>query len=149
MRSHCLRQAAALAPDDAQVRTSLARALAEQDRREEALAEGLRAIELDPGATDLHNDLGVIHTAFGELDKARESPTEPPSTSTPATPGPRSEPGEVQDVFEAREDPDEARIREAARLSAWMIAASQRDLHLALGKIHDDRGEWEDRVRTL
>ena len=137
----CLRQAAALAPDDAPIRSRLARALAEQGRREEALAEGLRSIELAPDSSELHNDLGVIYFAVGEFDEARNCYRTAldlePGNSKAAVNLARSK------RFEAAEDGDEARIRNAATAGA-PDPATQRDLHLALGKIHDDRGEWED-----
>ena len=44
--------------------------------------------------------------------------------------------------FAAHRDEDEDRIRAAAE-HGTSDPATQRDLHLALGKIHDDRGEWE------
>ena len=137
----CLRQAAALTPDDAQIRSRLARALAEQGRREEALAEGHRSIELEPDSSDLHNDLGVIYAAVGELDRARESYRTAldlePGNGKAAVNLARSK------RFGAEQDVDEARIRDAAGHGA-ADPATQRDLHHALGKIHDDRGGWED-----
>ena len=44
--------------------------------------------------------------------------------------------------FTTEHDKDEDRIRAATEHGA-SDPATQRDLHLALGKIHDDRGEWE------
>ena len=78
----------------------------------------------------------------------------PSATSTPPanTIAPRSalDPGNPKAAlnlakskrFAGQPDEDEDRIRAAAEHGAEDDAA-QRDLHLALGKIDDDRGEWE------
>ena len=136
---HCLRQAAALSPDDAQIRARLARALVEQDRQEEAMAETLRSVELDPGSTRIHNDAGVVHATAGDFDTAREHYRKAlaldPGNAKAALNLAKSK------RFTAGHDEDEDRIRVAARQGA-ADDGTQRDLHLALGKIHDDRGEW-------
>ena len=137
---HCLRQAAAFAPDDAQVRSRLARALVEQGRQEEAMAETLRSIELDPGSSRIRNDAGVVHATVGDFDAARECYRAALAL----------DPGDTKAAlnlakskrFTEEQDEDADRIRAAAAHGAADKDA-QRDLHLALGKIHDDRGEWE------
>ena len=137
---HCLRQAAALAPDDAQVRARLARALVELGRQEEALAETLRSLELDPGSPEIRNDAGVVHSNLGDFDTAREhyraALALDPGYSKAALNLAKSK------RFGAQRDEDEDRIRAAAS-HGGADRNAQRDLHLALGKIHDDRGEWE------
>ena len=137
---HCLRQAAALSPDDAQVRARLARALIEQDRREEAMAETLRSVELDPGSTRIHTDAGVVHSTAGDFDTARahyrKALALDPGNAKAALNLAKSK------RFTAGRDEDEDRIHAAVRQGA-ADAGTQRDLHLALGKIHNDRGEWE------
>ena len=136
---HCLRQAAALAPDDAQARARLARALVEQDRQEEAVAETLRSVELDPGSAQIHNDAGVVHSTAGDFDTAREHYRKAlaldPGNAKAALNLAKSK------RFTTGHDEDEDRIRVAARQGA-ADEDTQRDLHLALGKIHDDRKEW-------
>ena len=137
---HCLRQAAALSPDDAQVRARLARALIEQDRQEEAMAETLRSVELDPDSTQVHTDAGVVHSTVGDFDTARahyrKALALDPGNAKAALNLARSK------RFTAGRDEDEDRIHAAVRQGA-ADAGTQRDLHLALGKIHNDRGEWE------
>ena len=137
---HCLRQAAALSPGDAQIRARLARALVEQDRQEEAVTETLHSIELDPDSTQIHNDAGVVHSTVGDFDTAREHYRKAlaldPGNAKAALNLARSK------RFTAGQDEDDDRIRAAARQGA-AGDDTQRDLHLALGKIHDDRGEWE------
>ncbi len=137
---HYLRQAAAFAPDDAQVRSRLARSLVEQGRQEEAMAETLRSIELDPGSAQIHNDAGVVHSTAGDFDTAREHYRKAlafdPGNAKAALNLAKSK------RFTDERDEDAARIRAAAAHGA-ADKDTQRDLHLALGKIHDDRGEWE------
>ena len=137
---HCLRQAAALAPGDAQIRSRLARALVELGREEEALAETLRSIELDPGSAEIRNDAGVVHSTVGDFDAAREAYR----TALALDPGFAKAALNLAKSkrFSAGSDEDEGRIRAAVEHGA-ADRATQRDLHLALGKIHDDRGEWE------
>ena len=135
-----LRQAAALAPDDAQIRSHLARALVEQGKREEALEEVRRAIKLDPDSTDLQSDAGVVHGTIGEFDTAREHYRSAlaldPTNARAALNLAKSK------RFTAQDDEDANLIYAAFRRAATSSSA-QRDLHLALGKIYDDRGEWE------
>ena len=137
---HCLRQAAALAPGDAQVRARLARALAELGRQDEALAETLRSLELDPDSAEIRNDAGVVHSSAGDFDTAREhyraALALDPGFAKAALNLAKSK------RYTAERDEDEDRIRTAAEHGA-ADAGTQRDLHLALGKIHDDRGEWD------
>ena len=137
---HCLRQAAALSPNDAHVRSRLARALVELGRQEEALAEARRSVELDPDSAEIHNDAGAVYAAIGNFDTAREYYRTALAL----------EPGYAKAVlnlarskrFNAQQDEDEERIRGAAEHAA-ADKRTQRDLNLALGKIHDDRGEWD------
>ena len=141
---HCLRQAAALSPNDAQVRARLGRALVEQGRQEEAMAETLRSLELDPGSSQIHNDAGVVHSTTGDFDTAREHYRAALAL----------DPGDAKAAlnlakskrFTAEHDEDADRIRATAGHCA-ADGGRQRDLHLALGKIHDDRGEWETAFR--
>ena len=137
---HCMRQAAALSPDDAQVRARLARALVEQGKQEEAMAETLRSLVLDPGSSEIHNDAGVVHSSIGDFDTAREHYRRAlaldPGNAKAALNLAKSK------RFTAEHDEDADRIRIAAGHGA-ADESTQRDLHLALGKIHDDRGEWE------
>ena len=137
---HFLRQAAALAPSDAQVRSRLARALSELGKQEEALAETRRSVELEPDSAEIHNDAGVVHSTAGDFDTAREHYRAALAL----------EPGYARAAlnlakskrFAGERDEDEDRIRAAAEHGA-ADRATQRDLHLALGKVHDDRGEWD------
>ena len=137
---HYLRQATALAPDDAQVRARLGRALVEQGKQEEAMAETLRSIELDPGSSQIRNDAGATHSAIGDFDAARECYRAAldlnPGNAKAALNLAKSK------RFTDEHDEDADRIRAAAAQGA-ADKDTQRDLHLALGKIHDDRGEWE------
>ena len=137
---HCLRQAAALAPGDAQVRARLARALVELGRQEEALAETRRSVELDPDSPDIRNDAGVVHANVGDFDTAREhyrvALARDPGCAKAALNLAKSK------RFTAQHDEDEERIRTAVR-HGDADRQTQRDLHLALGKVHDDRGAWE------
>ena len=137
---YCLRQAAASAPGDAQIRSRLARALVEQGRQEEAMAETRRSIELDPGSSQVRNDAGVVHATIGDFDAARECYRAALDL----------DPGDAKAAlnlakskrFTEEHDEDADRIRAAAANGA-ADENTQRDLQLALGKIHDDRGEWE------
>ena len=137
---YCLRQAAALAPDDAQIRSRLARTLVEQGRQEEAVAETLRSIELDPGSAQIRNDAGVVHSTIGDFDTARECYR----AALQLAPGDAKAALNLAKSkrFTEERDEDADRIR-AAAVHGAADKGAQRDLHLALGKIHDDRGEWE------
>ena len=136
----CLRQAGALAPNDAPVRSTLARAIVEQGRTEEALEEVRRSIELDPDASDLLNDAGVVYGTIGDFETAREfyrsALAFDPGNAKASLNLAKSK------RFTAQHDEDADLILAAARHPAASTSA-QRDLHLALGKIHDDRGEWD------
>ena len=136
----CLRQAAALEPNDAQVHSTLARAIVEQGRKEEALEEVRRSVELDPASADLRNDAGVVHGTLGDFETARElyrsALALDPGIAKAALNLAKSK------RFHALHDEDEELVRAVARHPIASPSA-QRDLHLALGKIHDDRGEWE------
>ena len=136
----CLRRAAALAPNDAQVHSTLARALVEQGKNEEALEEVGRSVELDSAAADLRNDAGVVHGALGNFETAREfyrsALALDPGMAKAALNLAKSK------RFTAQHDDDADLILAVSRNPAGS-PGEQRDLHLALGKIHDDRGEWE------
>ena len=137
---HCLRQATALAPDDAQVRARFARALVEEGREEEALAETRRSLELDPASSQILNDAGVVHATVGDFDAARACYR----SALARDPGDAKAALNLSKTkrFSSGPDEDADRIRAAAAL-AEANAGMQRDHHLALGKVHDDRGEWE------
>ena len=137
---YCLRQAAALEPIDAQVRSTLARALIEQGRKEDALEEVRRSIELDPDSTELQNDAGVVHGTIGDFDTAREHYRSAlaldPGNGKAALNLAKSK------RFIKQQDDDADLIHAAAERHA-PGTSRKRDLDLAMGKIHDDRGEWE------
>ena len=137
---HVLRQAVALVPNDAQVRARLARALVELGRQDEAIAETRRSIELEPDSAEIHNDAGVVHSTTGDFDSAREHYR----TALALVPGFAKAALNLAKSkrFTAAHDEDEDRIRAAASHGDADVH-TQRDLHLALGKLHDDRGEWE------
>ena len=137
---HALRQAAALAPNDAQVRSRLARALVELGRQEEAMAQTRRSLELEPDAAEIHNDAGVVHSTIGDFDAAREHYR----TALALDPGFAKAALNLAKSkrFTVEHDEDEDRIRTAASHGDADMH-TQRDLHLALGKVHDDRGECE------
>jgi len=136
----CLRKAAALEPNDAQVRSTLARALVEQGKKEEALEEVSRSVELDSVSADLRNDAGVVHGTLGNFETAREfyrsALALDPGMARAALNLAKSK------RFTAQHDEDADLIHAAYRHPA-ASPGDQRDLHLALGKMHDDRGEWE------
>ena len=136
----CLRKAAALAPNDAQVRATLARALVEQGKKEEALEEVGRSVELDSASADLRNDAGAVHGTLGNFETARElyrsALALDPGMAKAALNLAKSK------RFTAQHDDDADLILAVSRNPAGS-PGEQRDRHLALGKIHDDRGEWE------
>ena len=136
----CLRRAAALAPNDAQVQSSLARTLVEQGRVEEAMTEAVRSVDLDPDSAVLRNDLGTIHATMGDFDAARECYR----TALAMDPGYAKAAANLAKIkrFNAEDDEDTALILTATE-HATPDRESRRDLHLALGKIHDDRGDWD------
>ena len=136
----CLRRAVDLAPDDAQVRSRLARALVELGRTEEAMTEALRSVDLDPDSAVLRNDLGTIHATMGEFGSARECYRR----ALAMDPGYAKAALNLAKVkrFTTEDDPDAALIL-AATEHATADRESGRDLHLALGKIHDDCGNWD------
>ena len=136
---HYLRQAAALAPNDAQVRSRLARALSELGRQDEALAETLRSVELDPDSAEIRNDAGVVHSTAGDFDTARRHYRAALALDRGFAKAALNLAKSKR--FTGERDEDEDRIRAAAEHGA-PDPGTQRDLHLALGKIHDDRGEW-------
>ena len=117
---HYLRQAAALAPNDAQIRARLARALVEVGRQEEALAETLRSVEIDPGSPDVQNDAGVVHSNLGDFDTAREhyraALALDPGSAKAALNLAKSK------RFTAQCDEDEERIRTAVDRGEWETA---------------------------
>ena len=135
-----LRRAVALAPHDAQARSTLIRALVEQGRTEDAMAEAARSVEIDPGSAVFRNDLGTIHATMGEFDAARECYRRALAM----------DPGFAKAAVNlakfkrfTTEDDEDAGLILAATEHAPADRESRRDLHLALGKIHDDRGDWE------
>ena len=136
----CLRRAVDLAPNDAQARSWFARALAGRGRTEEAVTEALRSVELDPASAVLRNDLGAIQATMGEFDAARECYR----TALAMDPGYAKAAVNLAKIkrFTAEDDPDAALILAAAE-HAPGDRDSRRDLNLALGKIHDDRGDWD------
>ena len=136
----CLRRAVDLAPNDAQARSWFARVLARQGRTEEAVTEALRSVELDPGSAVLRNDLGTIRATMGEFDAARECYR----TALAMDPGYAKAAVNLAKIkrFTTEDDPDAALIVAAAG-HAPGDRDSRRDLNLALGKIHDDRGDWD------
>ena len=136
----CLRRAVDLAPNDAQARSSLARTLVEQGRTEDAVAEALRSVELDPGSAVLRNDLGVIHATTGAFGAARKCYR----AALAIDPGYAKAAVNLTKIkrFTAEDDPDAALVLAAAE-HAPGDRGSRRDLHLALGKVHDDRGDWD------
>ena len=136
----CLRQAGALAPNDAPVRSTLARAIVEQGRTEEALEEVRRSIELDPDVSELRNDAGVVYGTIGDFETAREFYRS--ALALDLGNAKASLNLAKSKRFTAQHDEDADLILAAARHPAASTSA-QRDLHLALGKIHDDRGEWD------
>ena len=137
---HCLRQAAALAPNDAQVRARLARALVELGRQDEALAETLRSIELDPDSAEIQNDAGAVYAAIGDFDTAREYYRTALGLDSGYAKAALNLAKSKR--YTAQQDEDEDRIRAAAESGA-ADEHTQRDLHLALGKVLDDRGEYD------
>ena len=137
---HALRQAAALAPNDAQVRSRLARALGELGRQDEALAETLRSIDLEPDSAEIHNDAGVVHSTAGDFDTARAHYRTALALDAGFAKAALNLAKSKR--FTTEHDEDEDRIRTAAERGA-ADQGTQRDLNLALGKIHDDRGEHE------
>ena len=137
---HILRQAAALAPNDAQVRSRLARALAELGRQDEALAQTRRSLELDSGSAEIRNDAGAVHSTIGDFDTARGHWRAALALDRGYAKAALNLAKSKR--FTAEHDDDEDRIRAAAEHGA-ADRGTQRDLHLALGKVHDDRGEWE------
>ena len=137
---HALRQAAALAPNDAQVRSRLARALAELGRQDEAMAETRQSIELEPDSAEIHNDAGVVHSTIGDFDTAREHYRTALALDSGFAKAALNLAKSKR--FTTEYDEDEDRIRAAAECGA-ADQLTQRDLNLALGKVHDDRGEHE------
>ena len=99
-----------------------------------------RSLELEPDSAEIHNDAGVVHSTIGDFDTAREhyraALALDPGFAKAALNLAKSK------RFTAGHDEDEDRIRAAVEHGA-KDAGTQRDLHLALGKVHDDRGEWE------
>ena len=98
------------------------------------------SIELEPGSTDLRNDAGVVHRTVGDFDTAcdhfRSALALDRGNAKAALNLAKTK------RFTARDDEDAHLIRAAARHPASTTSA-QRDLDLALGKLHDDLGEWE------
>ena len=137
---HALRQAAALAPNDAQVRSRLARALVELGRQDEAMEQTRRSLELEPDSAEIHNDAGVVHSTIGDFDAAREHYRTALAFDSGFAKAALNLAKSKR--FTAKHDEDEDRIRAAAEHGAT-DQSTQRDLNLALGKIHDDRGEWD------
>jgi tetratricopeptide (TPR) repeat protein len=60
----------AKSPNKARPHDNLANAYAEAGRLDDALAEYLIALRLDPGSSETHNDLGVAYAKQGRLDDA-------------------------------------------------------------------------------
>ena len=137
---HALRQAAALAPTDAQVRARLARALVELGRQDEALAETRQSLALEPGSAEIHNDAGVVHSTVGDFDTAREHFRTALALDSGFAKAALNLAKSKR--FAGAHDEDQDRIRTAAE-HGTEDQGTQRDLNLALGKMHDDRGEWE------
>ena len=137
---HALRQAAALAPNDAPVRSRLARALVELGRQDEAMVETRRSLELEPDSAEIHNDAGVVHSTIGDFDAAREHYRTALALDSGFAKAALNLAKSKR--FTAEHDEDEDRIRTAASHGDADMH-TQRDLHLALGKVHDDRGECE------
>ena len=135
----CLRHTVALAPNDAQARASLARTLIEQGRTEDAMTEARRSVEIDPHSAVLRNDLGIIYATMGEFDKARECYR----AALAIDPGyARAALNLAKTKRFGAEDDEDSELIFAAGGCGREDRETQRDVHLALGKIHDDRGEW-------
>ena len=135
-----LRRAVALAPHDAQARSTLIQALVTQGRTEEAMAEATRSVEIDPGSAAFRNGLGTIHATMGEFDAARECYRR----ALAMNPGfAKAAVNLAKNKRFTSVDDEDAILVLAATEHAPPDRESQRDLHLALGKIHDDRGDWE------
>ena len=120
--------------------------LVEQGKNDEALAEARCSIELEPGATDHRNDAGVVHRTVGDFDAAcdhfRAALVLDQGNAKAALNLAKTK------RFTTRDDEDAHLIRAAAQHPASSPSA-QRDLDLALGKIHGRSRRVGGRVRAL
>ena len=133
------REAVALKPDFVEVHISLAHALHFLGHLDDAVASCRRALELDPNAAKAHLNLGRALQAQGDTDAAlphyRRALEADPSL------------GEAYKSYAyatraARDDPVIERLR--AQLARPAIrAADEVSLRYALGKVHNDLGEYD------
>ncbi|MBF2760327.1 MAG: tetratricopeptide repeat protein [Ectothiorhodospiraceae bacterium AqS1] len=139
----CLEKALGLAPDDPEIHAKLSAVMIETEGSKDALAHAMRAVEIAPDSADYWTNLGSLRSTVGEFEAAHRCYRRALSL----------DPGFAKAALlltKARRFGDEgddiddiARVKKAADLGLG-DANRARDLHLALGKIHDDRGQWEE-----
>ena len=104
------------------------------------LRETSRPIEFDPGSAEIRNDAGVVRSTVGDFDAVREAFR----TALALDPGFARAALDLTKAkrFTGERYEDEGRIRAVIEHDA-ADRATRRDPHLALGEMHDDRGDWE------
>ena len=139
----CLEKALHLAPDDPEIHAKLSAVMIETEDSTDALSHAERAVEIAPDSADYWTNLGSLRSTIGEFETAhacyRRALSLDPGFAKAALALTKAR------RFGKKSDDDEdiSRVKRAASLG-MEDPKKARDLHLALGKIHDDRGEWEE-----
>ena len=122
------------------VRRSPARSSSRERRRRRSRRCAARSSS-SPDSTDLQNDAGVVHGTIGDFDTARDHYR----SALALDPGNAKAALNLAKTkrFTAAGRRGRDLILRRGRALRLRTRAAQRDLDLALGKIHDDRGEWE------
>ncbi len=136
---HALQTAARLAPDDAEVHSSLGNALRRAGRTDEALNCQRRALAISPDYADAHNNLGRVLQDLGRLEPAAES------YRTAATLKSGFAMAEVNLAGTLRQL---GRLDESAECYGRVIALNPRaaEMHCILGDVQRERGQYEPAV---
>ncbi|WP_197019178.1 tetratricopeptide repeat-containing sulfotransferase family protein [Thioalkalivibrio sp. HK1] len=139
----CLEKALRLAPDDPEINAKLSAVMIETENSTNALSLAEKAVEIAPDSADYWTNLGSLRSTIGEFEKAhacyRRALSLDPGFAKAALALTKAR------RFGNKGDDDEdiSKVKRAASLGLD-DPKKARDLHLALGKIHDDRGEWEE-----
>jgi tetratricopeptide (TPR) repeat protein len=134
--------ALAVQPSSVAALCNRAMALDALDRPIEALADCDRAIALKPDDAAAHGAKGTILIGLGRIDEGVASI----ETAIRCRPTPRLY-GQLAFAKRMRRDDSLAAMQALAERDDALPLDERADLHFALGKAHDDLGEWETAFR--
>lgn len=114
------------------------------DRPREALADCERAIALKPDSSTAHSAMGSILTSLGRIDEGVASI----ETAIRHAPSPRLF-SQLAFAKRMRRDDSLVAMQAFAERADTLPLDERAELHFALGKAHDDLGEWETAFQHL